>query len=372
MKPLAFTTYFQNNRRRSLTMTLALSLSVFMILIIQTVTYSVLEGGRLGDAAVVEQLSKIYPSDSKEIPKEVMDNIRNDPSVERVIAMNSADLAYHHFFGSSNTQVFFVPDQDITYVLDKLGLKLTEGRMPKAGTKEILMESKFAKNKNKKIGDFIGKAVDSTEKIPGKYEVVGILEGYSMIGLVSVEEDQISQLTYALVIPRSGKLEQMNQYISNIPRNYLSSWTLDKAQDNYNNNANFLNSIFGILSIAIIFVMSFASGNASYALYFSRRYEFGLLYSIGFTRGQILLRVAKEIFLLNLLGFICGIVLGIGTELILNACYFEAHGYAFLLIQPNGLIKAITIPFCTAIFGLIPAGWILSKIDPMTVVEKYE
>lgn len=353
-------------------MTLAISLSVFMIIIFQTLTYTVLEGGRLGDVVVVQHLTKIYPGDLGKISELTMEKIKHSEAVERVIPMNAENMLYHHFFATANTQIFFVSDQDITYVIEKLGLKLSGGRLPEIGKNEIVIESKMLKNKNLKIGDFIGKEVDTSENLPGKYQIVGILEGSSMTGLISVEESKIAELSSALVVPKAGKLEEANEWISSIPKEELSSWTLSKALVNYHNNATTLNTIFGILSIAIIFVMSFASGNASYALYFSRRYEFGILQSIGYTRTQILFRVGREILFLNLLGFITGLVIGIGTELILNVTYFEAHGYPFLLIQPDGLIKAITIPLCTSLFGLIPAGWLLSKIDPMTVVEKFE
>jgi hypothetical protein len=372
IRPLSFLKYYSNNKKASLAMTLALVLSVFMIIIFQMVIYAVNEPARLGDEGIADYMTQVYPGDKGAIDKSTAEEIRKTPEIERIIPVNIQDVDYNHFFGTCNIHLCFIRNNDMRYIMKKLGLKLVEGRMPVPGKREILFDTRLVNNKNKKLGDFIGKEVDSKEKIPGKYKIVGILEGNCILGLSPINDRDLAGLNCLLLAPRDGQLEMLNAELSNISREKAHFWTKQLSDDNYNKTSKSLNTIFGVMSLAIIFVMAFASGNSSYAQYFSRRYEFGILQSIGYTRAQILLRAAKEVALLNIIGTSLGILLGFGAGIILDKVFFEPHGYPFNLMQYDGLVKALTIPICTALFGLIPAGWLLSRIDPMLVVEKFE
>lgn len=372
IKPLSFIKYFNNNMKRSLVIMVALILSIFMIIIFQMVIYSVTEAGRLGDVGVSDYVTKVFPKAEGRIDESVVKDMQSNPEVEKIMLMNQQDMDYNHFFGACNIGVFSVRDVNVKYVLDKLGLKLKEGRMPIAGKNEILLDWRLVNNKNKKLGDYIGKELNQQEKLPGKYKIVGTLEGKCIIGLIPLEENKALSLNSLFIFPKYGQLKEINQEIKKVSLDKATFWSKEKADNNYNVTQKSINNLFGIMSMAIIFVMSFASGNSSYAQYFSRRHEFGILQSIGYTRGEILLRTAKEMALLNLIGLAGGIILGLITGLILDQVFFIPHGYPFILIQPDGLIEVFTIPLCTALFGLIPVGWLLSKIDPMTVIEKNE
>ncbi|MBC8061657.1 MAG: ABC transporter permease [Clostridiaceae bacterium] len=372
IKPLSFIKYFHNNVKKSLVIMLALILSIFMIIIFQMVMFAVNEPARIADVEVSNYATKIFEGKSGKIDAGVIKQMQENEKVERFIPTSEQDMDYNHLFGTCNISVFSIRESDIKYVLEKLGLKLREGRMPVVGKNEILLDWRLANNKNKKIGNFIGKEINLQEKLTGKYKIVGILEGKSIIGVIPTWESQELSMNKLLVFPKEGQLEKINEEFSKVTAEKAYFWTKEKAEDNYTKNEKSLKDMFGIMSIAVILVMSFASGNSSYAQYFSRRNEFALLQSIGYTRGQILLRAAKEIALLNLVGLAAGVTLGFVAGLILDRTFFIPNGYPFVLMQSNGMIEALTIPLCTALFGLIPAGWLLSTIDPMTVVEKSE
>ncbi|MDP4094681.1 MAG: ABC transporter permease [Bacillota bacterium] len=371
-KPLSFYKYYRNNLKKTVTITLALIFSVFMVIIFQSITYAVNEPTRLGDVGLTQNVTLIYPSDDGKIDNNLLESIKNNPLADRLIPVYYLNTYYNHFFGTCNIMVLFPESNEFNYIFDKLKLKLIQGKMPQPGKREIIIDYRLAKNKNKKLGDYIGKEVNPGEKIPGKFKVVGITDGSCITCLSYADDGKIAGLKGLIAVPKENQLDKFNLEYKDTNDNKANIWSKDKAEKRYNQNAQSLNKLFGIMSIAVIFVISFASGNSSYAQYFSRRYEFGILQSLGFTKAQILLRAAKEICLMNITGFIGGIALGLGAGFVLGKTFFEPHGYPFVLLQQNALIKAVTIPVCTAIFGLIPAGWLLSKIDPLTVVEKFE
>lgn len=372
MKPLSFMKYFKSNFRKSAAITAALVLSVFLIIVFRMVTFSVTEATRLADVALFADMSSVMPGEVGKLDEGVIEQIKGMSAVDRIVPVLGRHTDYNHFFGTSDAFVFTLRNADIGYVLKKKGLKLAEGRMPKPGENEILLERKLANNKGKKLGDFIGMEVDPSEKLPGKYRIVGLLDGNCIVGFIPMDDSQASQLLNLMVYPKDGQLSEMNSELAGLPAKKVNKWTIREANDDYIGNARTLNTIFEISAFAVIFIMSFASGNSSYAQYFARRYEFGVLQSIGYTKSQILLRAAREIGFFNLFGFIGGALFSIAAGMVLEVAFFEPHGYAFRLIQPEGVLIALTVPVCTALFGLIPAGWLLSRISPMTVIEKFE
>lgn len=371
-RPLSFKRYIISNAKMSIAMTVALSLSVMMILVFQTITFAVTESGRIGDVSVVEHLTKVYPGKFSNMPKELKEKLEYDRSVAEVIPVHIEDMDYHHIFGTCNTQVFFVSPANLDLLMEQLKFTLYQGRLPLVGAKEILLSEKLADNKGLKIGDQIGKAVNAREKLPGSYKIVGIIKGTSMLGLGFLDPSKALDVEALLMIPKPGQLTDMNRMIRSIPKDQLGFWDIDKAIVNYEASENTLNTIFGVLSMSILFVMAFAAGNASYSHYFSRRYEFGLLQSMGYTRRQILIRVTKEIVLLNLFSLFLGFLLGLFTIIIMKVTVFDPKGYPFVYLQTDGLLKATSILLCTTLFGLIPAGWLLSKVNPMIIIEKFE
>lgn len=371
-RPLSFTRYLISNAKMSIAMTFALSLSVMMILIFQTITFAVSESGRIGDVTVVEHLTKVYPGNVSDMPKEVKEKLENDSTVANAIPVRMENMDYHHIFGTCNTQAFFVSPTYLSGLMEQLNFTLYQGRLPKEGAKEILLSEKLAANKGLKLGDQIGKAVNANEKLPGSYTIVGIIKGPSMLGLGFLESSEALEVEALLLIPKSDQLTNMNRMIRSISEEQVGFWDIDKANVNYEASENTLNTIFGVLSMSILFVMAFAAGNASYSHYFSRRYEFGLLQSMGYTRRQILTRVTKEIVFLNLFSLFLGFLLGFILIVIMKVTIFDPKGYPFVYLQTDGLLKATSILLCTTLFGLIPAGWLLSKVNPMIIIEKFE
>lgn len=371
IRPLSFIKYLQNNTGKSLAMIIALVLSIFLILIAQMIFYSVVEGPRLG-ATITDSSTIVYPGDKGNVDAGFRQEIEKSTLVEKVVCMYEMNTDYYHFFGAANMKLYFTGYKDMKYIIDKLGLKLKEGKMPEAGKDEVLLDWRLANNKGKRLGDFIGKGVDPQEKISGKYKIVGLSDGGCIIGICPVAESQIHSDEQMIVFPKTGQLEELNAWFDKVPSEKAFLWNKMKADDNYQESVETIDKLSGFAYIGIIFVMSFAAGNSCYAQYFSRRYEFGILQSLGYTRAQILLRAAKEIFMINLVGFIGGVLLSFAVGLTLYKVFFIPHGYPFVLVEFDGLLKTITIPVCTALFSLIPSGWLLSKIDTMIVIEKFE
>lgn len=371
-KPLSYRKYFFNNQKRSISMIMALAVSVMMIVIFQMVAHVVVESSRIAMTSRLERITVIYPGEKGTISQEVVERISNNAEIDKLIPMYSETTDYYHLFGNLNIPVYIIGEEDLDYSLKGLGLTLKDGRIPKVGKNEILLDWRTANNKNVRIGDFIGREVDPNERMPGKYEVVGILDGDVLIGILPIEARRLILNNGMLVFPKSEGLDLFNKSLGEIPPEDIRYHTKEYGERIFEENKKTLAILTSIVAIAILFVMSFAAGNASYAQYYSRRYEFGILQAIGYNKAQILLKAAKEIALTSIIGMVIGLFMSVLLGMGVIKVYFESKGYPFALVNLDGLIKIFIVPICTAVFSLIPSGWVLSKIDPMMIIEKFE
>lgn len=371
IKPLSPLIYFTNNKRRSLSMIIALAVSILLITVFQTVFYAVNESCRLAYSGRLDYMTVIYPGENGGLNEEFLKSISDNQNMERKVPMQVMTTDYYHFFGNLNIPVYWVREGDLKYVIDKLSLKLKEGSLPTPGKAEILLDERTALNKGKSLGDYVGREVDPNERMSGKYKVVGILEGECLIGLGEVNQD-LEEKNGTLVFPQEGKLETLNEMFKGVKQEEARIQTKEYGESVFKEDREMSNMVTTIMVAVIIFIMSFAAGNLNYAQYFSRRYEFGTLQAIGYSRVQILLRAAKEILIMNISGFLFGIILTFVATALLKVMIFDPKGYPFAYMQLNVFLKVLVVPACTVIFSLIPAWWTLSKVNPMEVVELYE
>ena len=372
LKPLSALRYIVNNKKRSISMILAIAVSVLLILIFQIVFYGVTESAKMATIGRFERLSILGPGDKGVISDKVITQFYDSPLIEKIISTESATTDYYHFFGNLNIPVYSLNKDDLQYVMKALDLKLKEGRLPDTDKQEIIVDEMLLNNKGKKLGDYIGKEVDKGERLDGKYKIVGVVEGNCIIGFSAIGNKQEIQNSIILLYPKEGRLNELNKQLEKIAPSDAQYNSLDKASELLNKDTELTEDASTVIVIVIMVIMSFAAGNSSYAQYFSRRYEFSTLQSLGYTRLKILLRAACEILFTNMLGFVLGLMLAVLSALCLKMLIYDPNGYPFILANWVGVLKAAIIPLCTIVFSLIPAWWTLSKTDQIEAMEKYE
>lgn len=372
LKPLSALRYIVNNKKRSISMILAIAVSVMLILVFQIVFYGVTESAKMTTLGRFEKLSIIGPGDKGVISDSVITELYDSPLIEEMISTQSATTDYYHFFGNLNIPVYSLNKEDLQYVLKALDMKLKEGRLPDTDKQEIIVDEMLLRNKGKKLGDYIGKEVDKGERLDGKYKIVGVVEGNCIIGFSAIGNKQEIQNSIILLYPKEGRLNELNKQLEKIAPSDAQYNSLDKSSELLNKDTELTEDASTVIVIVIMVIMSFAAGNSSYAQYFSRRFEFSTLQSLGYTRLKILLRAACEILFTNMLGFLLGLILTVLSALCLKLLIYDPNGYPFILADWVGVIKAAIVPLCTIVFSLIPAWWTLSKTDQIEAMEKYE
>lgn len=372
IKPLSAIRYFINNKKKSFSMAGAIAVSVLMMMVFQIIFYSVTESGRMAYSGDLKHMTVVLPGDSGVIGQSVLKEIAESPHVEKTIPMLVESTDYYHFFGNLNIPVYSVDSKALKYVIDSLGLELKAGRLPGEDSQEIALDERTMKNSGKVLGDYIGREVNANENLSGKRKIVGVLKGDGLIGLAAVNGTSLSEKTGLMVFAKSGRLDSLNKELAEAEEGAAKILTKEYGDNVFKEDIKMMSELSSMIVMVVIFIMSFVAGNSSYAQYFSRKYEFGLLLALGYSRAKILLRAGREIFISSIIGFILGLILVLAANTGLKLLIFDPKGYPFVLLQLEGLAKALIIPVCTAVFSLIPAWWTLSHIDQIEVIEKFE
>ncbi len=374
MKPLSILKYYQNNRKRFLSVLISVTLSVILLYIVQMVIYS---SFRLGHHLYTEPrkyFSTISPK-GEVLNRSIITTIEHTEGVGRVIPCVFDSTSVRAGIGSNYAaMIYSIEPEEITKMMELLDLKLESGRLPEAGN-EIVLHKQVAANKGLKIGDIIGRMVSKEETLPGVYHIVGILEGKHILSFAPIKQYiNTYHLPYeyiygGIIFPESGALDEMNQALeSMVPSNYQIN-TINTEKAWLKNSEAKVELFITLVCTFIIIIVSSCIGFLCYIYFTQRRSEFGLLWAIGYSRQKVINRAFAEINGINLLGFALGILLSILTGIILNITYFKPIGDSLEIINLRYILGAACSPLFVTLFSLIPVWRMLKKLDPISIID---
>jgi|GEM_PF-5811841 len=371
-KPLSYFMYFKSHKKSSIAVVISIGLAILLIGAIQLYVTEMSEANARGDSNY-ENMTAVYKN-NKPVPKEVLDKIKKDTSVDKVVKVVRFQYMIRSVLGTdSDFEGFYADEDDIKYIMDKLKVKFDKGSYVKNGDNKILINENAAKFKKVSIGDFVGSDVRKDDYFPGKYKINGILKGDNMLSFIAVDSANLEKGNYRyLVFPKKGKLAEMNKFINSISTNGIENYTYEKLLTFQKDALNGFDTVFNLIIILIIIVMSTVLGNSSYINYMRRRSEIGILKAMGYTREKIILRMVKEIGISSLFGFAFGYLVLFIFEKAYNSLYLYSRGLSMFHIDLSLFPKLLAIPLFITIFSIIPVSRLLEKVEPISIIERVD
>ena len=377
MKPLSTMEHYIKNKRRFLFIFIPVLLSIIIVYVIQMLISSEFS---LVERTYVEP-QKYYSSiaaKTKVISRDLIESIlKRKAEYERVFPW----VAHYTYFDgiiekSIGSKVFTVKQDDMNWLISKMNLKMIAGRLPAAGTNEILLHKTVAKNKKLKLGDSIGSSVSKNESLEGEKVIVGLIDGESIVSFDSLEYfmalNQVKYDDYStgiIVVPKENKSNDIEHFLEETDSQGLDLRTYGIISRKNKNDGSNITIIITIINIAILIIITLCAGFISYINVNQRRSEFGILSAIGYTSQEIVNRLISEICLVNLAALVIGTLFSIAIGAVLNLLIFTGKGIPLILIDPDFLIQAACIPLFVCIFALVPAWNTLRNLDPVAVIE---
>jgi len=194
-------TYFRRNLGRTVPLGFVIILSVFLIASVVTIVDSI-------DLTVrtiynyTKAFTPVIPrSGQLRVSKDIQAQIRQSPSVDRMIETGGFFFNVNTVFGPLPFVCFGVPDEQRDYLMQRTGDSLEPGgRMPSPGLAEAVVSEGIARNKKLKIGDFIASPQDADSSsivaVPVPVKLVGILKGPTWIAFTPMPPCRSSRIRF--------------------------------------------------------------------------------------------------------------------------------------------------------------------------------
>jgi ABC-type lipoprotein release transport system permease subunit len=389
MKPLSVLTYYIRNKRKVIPIMAIIALSILGI----SVTAAILEA-MLREVNEIVSFTKHYyiaslaltpDSEYKTLDEfqenvsDTQDKLNKIEGVDYIFNSRILTMRIKTIFGNNGVYMIFIDEENYDKFLEEMGVKLSEGRLPKENNELVIGES-IMKNKNLKIGDEVGSKVNEQEWMPGKYKVVGILKSSKNngnnvrfgIGKLN-NKDEVQLSTSFLIHPNSSNktiVDENLKKLSEENRN-LEIQTESIIQKDINDQFASINSVIWAINIIVMFTITSSIALLQIIFFMQRANEFGLLAAIGYSRSFIIIRTITESILNIILGWFLGIIFSEIVYKYLNAKIYEPQGMEGLtILNLNTLLFTIPVPIVVTIFSIGTVLWKLIRMDPVAIIER--
>ncbi len=97
--------------------------------------------------------------------------------------------------------------------------------------------------------------------------------------------------------------------------------------------------------------MVISVGSSKYVQFFSRKQEIGILNAMGYTKAELMKKAFWEVIIVNMIGFILGIIFGWVSSNLINDGAFRAVGGVAVYFSLKAFLMAFYVPlFTTSIY----------------------
>jgi ABC-type lipoprotein release transport system permease subunit len=312
----------------------------------------------------------------------VMARIRANPDVAQVIPASTIEINLPQVMagGSTSFQLLGLTEQDTPYVLERCGATLKEGQWLRPRTNGLLLSEKVAANLDLQVGDTIQDSVNRElyGSVVAPLQVVGILKGDVRLGIVSLEflnnhEAYAGFATEFLVVAQKSRETAVDDFLrGEIQTTRTDVQTLQKFNQIIANE--YLDGLVIVAPTITVVTLAFALVVVVInRIAFSRRLpEFGILHATGLSQRWLIRRLTMETATLVSVGWALGVGLSWMVLYTLKAALFTPQGHDLDIIAWTPLVLALPVPTAVVGFTLISARRVLSRLDPVTIVERGE
>jgi ABC-type lipoprotein release transport system permease subunit len=384
-RPLSSLVFYLRHRRRGWLLVVA------MALMILGVSFPVFFFAPIIDAqksfiTYLHYVSEVSPKEGRAVDPGVVAQIKTHPAVERVIPSIPFSLGVSvPPLTQTGAPAYGVPDEDLPVLLDLLGLSLKDGRLPRARSNEIVLSETIAVNRGLRVGDRVGRPAHEEDSFPVELEVVGILQSRPgsylspddlWLGLASYEYLESHELTSSrrvdmFLVPAEGRKAEMDSWLEeNVASPQTAVQTYDVFHAKFQQTMIGAFFMFAVVESVIAIVAAVALATLNYIFFAQRREEFGTLHAMGYSRRWLVLRTVKESASAAALAWLIG-----AAACIAGLIYIQVNLYA-----PKGLsldfgnlapwLFTFPIPLAVVVASAGTIAWILSRLDPVAVIER--
>ena len=303
--------------------------------------------------------------------------VASEPGIDRIIESSGFFLNINTVFGKAPFICFGVGDAERDYLMRRAGDKLAAGRMPFPGAAEAVLSEGLVRNKHLKIGDEVAGPADKggISGVPVAVHLVGVLSGPTWMAFTSRQfaDEALPFLPrFELITARSpATLSAVSTDLDKkLDSSRVQVLSYQSLIDDLRTSLTSMYLIMGMVNAMVILVVSIMSGMLSNIYFTQRIAEFAILSAIGMRRSVQLLHAVSETAIVTAVGWFFGIAVTWLVLGFLRGRVFEPRG---MLINPRdtmALLYTVPIPIMITAFALVTIAYRLSRLDPVTIIER--
>ncbi len=382
MNPLSPFTYYRRHKRRVFLLTALLALVVMGLYLFIGLAQETYIAPAYTINRYLEKFYLVQPDLVPALDPDVIARIRANPDVSQVLPQNDVKIKVANVGGANFLfRLIGLEKASVTAILAQCGVSLREGQLPQPGTNGVALSEEIAVALKLKIGDTFDRTKDEKAypNIVSPLKLVGILSGGVRLGIMSYEyldsDENYRDLADSglLIIARPGREAVVADFLIQSIRNpQTKTYTYQSASDQVAKDQSLLYTLGIPIVLLVTAAITLVVGAINRLAFSQRLTEFGALHAVGHSKGWLARRLALEMAVPALAGWVIGILLAWGALAILSIAVYAPTGFAFEAIPLTALPFVTCVPLAAIGFTLFTAARTLGRLDAITVVERGE
>ncbi|MBI3856602.1 MAG: ABC transporter permease [Planctomycetes bacterium] len=375
MDPLSPWTYGRRNVRKILPTVIILTFVVMLVVVILS-TLAGLRDSTLVYTREFDEWTLVFPKKDTRLPRALLAEIAAHPAAERVIDSRNCFVRVKTLIGPMPFNLRAVRREEMDYLMTRVGAVLKEGALPKSGSSEVALHENIMKANGWSLGREFGIDVDEEDWMPGRFRVVGILEGPVPLGVCSFEYLN-NPLQYAfsaklwervVAVARPGRTAELNAYLRGLKD--VKVYDKTRAVDDVVQGFDRIILVFRFISILLIIVVAIVVGLLNNIFFAQRIDEFAVLLAIGHTKRRLFRMVWGETALMMTLSWAAGLALGLGIFAAFRGWVLLPRGIPVPFWHAGPLLVSAALPLVAQVFAVTTVLGRLKRIDPVSIIER--
>lgn len=371
--PLSVFIFYARNKRKALPVLGILTLAVFGISLTLVLTATIFDGVR-GFVSPYYKFIVIEPNYNKKF-YQLDTGLRADVRQSEHLAVY-APIQTSYVSGTvlgiqTNYPIFGVSDDLMGQMLQVTETTLVEGRLPGIHANEVALHDTLMKTRGLKVGDYIGRDVNTDDSLSGKWQVVGVTSGKTVLNLIALERVAEGRTpNEVILIPKAGEMDALARDVDALETERATIETPNYWNQFIERTLSQYDTLVTAINIVIIGVLSLGVGLLNMIYFRQRTGEFGVLAGMGFSRAFLMRRVTLESLLLTLVAWVLGMTLSLAIYQLLDFFIFTPQGTPLSIFNFRLLGGTIPVPIFVWLFSTVTIMWQLWKLDPVAVIDR--
>jgi hypothetical protein len=378
-RSLAARTYLLRSPRRVLPVALVQALVTALLVAVITPT-NLFERTAETYIQPLEHFTIVTPQLTNAFDEDLVARLDANPHQEKRLQAKMLWIDTPSILGELSSPLLALKTADQEELLERMGLRLDRGQLPRPGSPGATLHGDILRARGLEIGDEFGRIVNRDDRTPGRFEVVGVLEGGPRVGILDFGYASIPdfvlarQPAFQVIYARAGEKAESDRYLrdekndagNEVFRVVDEAWARALMRRNLKSLPLFIGFITGAVAVIVALVTALLNVIAFQA----RTDEFALYLAVGHRRGRLVRKLLLETTATALLGWVVGLAVGVAVVATWDALVLAPKALVMDVIDPRPFLYSLMVPVLSAAVSTVAVAVKLHRMDPVTVIQR--